>query len=222
MNTLPRLMLVTDRRRTRGRDLLELVCQAVDGGVGLVQVREKDQRDDELRELVVRLRERLPRCTELLVNSNLRVARTLRSGVHLPASAPGASSSERGGRLYGRSVHDETELLAAMAERVDYMVAGPVFRTESKPGVRPAGLRLIERVCRQAHPMPVFAIGGIGVARVPAVIHAGAHGVAVCGAILSVANPRRVAQALTLALDVSVRARSGARPAALEAGEPNA
>ena len=49
---LPRLMLVTDRRRTRGRALVGLVARAVRGGVGVVQVREPDLPDDELRQLL--------------------------------------------------------------------------------------------------------------------------------------------------------------------------
>ena len=65
---LPRLMLVTDRRRTRGRDLVPCVAQAVSGGVGLVQVREPDLPDDELRELVRRIRDAVGTRTTIVVN----------------------------------------------------------------------------------------------------------------------------------------------------------
>jgi thiamine monophosphate synthase len=52
--------------------------------------------------------------------------------------------------------------------------------------------------------VPVFAIGGVTVTRIPELIHGGAFGVAVCGAILSSNDPRRVAQAMSLALEVAV------------------
>ena len=45
---LPRLMLVTDRRRIRGRELVPLVVQAARGGVGIVQLRERDLTNDEV------------------------------------------------------------------------------------------------------------------------------------------------------------------------------
>jgi thiamine-phosphate pyrophosphorylase len=210
---LPRLLLVTDRRRTRGRDLVELVGRAVHGGVGWVQLREPDLPDDELRELMVRLRAVVPEGTLLSVNTSLRVARTTGVGLHRPARAAIERRPDLGSAPYGRSVHDDEELRDALAEQVDYVIAGTVFPTVSKPGRRPGGLALVERVCRLAHPVPVYAIGGISITRVPALLHAGAHGVAVCGAILSDNDPERVAQAMTLALEVSMRASAGPGPA---------
>jgi len=210
---LPRLLLVTDRRRTRGRDLVELVGRAAQGGVSWVQLREPDLPDDELRELLARLRDVVPEGTLLSVNTSLRVARTTRVGLHRPARAPNEGPPDLDSAPYGRSVHDDEELCRALADQVDYVIAGTVFPTASKPGRRPGGLALVERVCRLAHPVPVYAIGGISVTRVPAVLHAGAYGVAVCSAILGANDPERVAQALTLALEVSLRASAGPGPA---------
>ena len=67
-------------------------------------------------------------------------------------------------------------------------------------------MALVESMVRQAHPTPIYAIGGVTVGRVPALIHAGVHGIAVCGAVLASNDPERVAQALGLALDVASRA----------------
>lgn len=204
---LPRLMLVTDRTRTRGRELATLVAQAVRGGVRLVQVREKDLRDDELREVVQRIRAAAAGAqVTLLVNGSARVARTLHTGLHLPAAAPPLAGPGRVPLPYGRSVHDDGELRAALDDGVDYVVCGTIFPSASKPGRAAGGLALVERVCRQAAPRPVFAIGGVSVTRIPALLHAGAYGVAVCGAILSDNDPRRVAEALCLAIEVA-RAR---------------
>jgi thiamine-phosphate pyrophosphorylase len=200
---LPRLMLVTDRHRTRGRDLVEVVACAVQGGVGLVQVRERDLPDDELRDLVLRIRDRVGPDPMLTVNGSYRVARTLGIGLHLGAGAAKLGARRPADGPFGRSAHDETEMRAALADGVDYLLLGTIFPTESKPGRRPGGLALVERICRQVHPLPVYAIGGITVRRIPPTIHAGAHGVAVCGAILSDNDPQRVAEALCLALRVA-------------------
>ncbi len=201
---LPRLMLVTDRRRTRGRELLDLVAQAVRGGVGAVQVREPGLPDDELRELVHRIREEIEPPVTIIVNGSSRVARTMHTGLHLPARAPRLGNLDLGGAPYGRSVHDDRELRDALDDGVTYIVAGTIFRTDSKPGRRPAGVAFVERVCRQSHPLPVYAIGGITVTRIPALIHAGALGIAACGAFLSANDPERVAQAMTLAIQVAI------------------
>ena len=200
---LPRLMLVTDRHRTRGRKLVDLVVQAVRGGVGVVQVREPDLPDDELRELVHRIRGEIDPSVTIVVNGSPRVARTLHIGLHLPARAPRLGNVNLGSAPYGRSVHDDRELGDALDDGVTYLVVGTIFRTNSKAGRRPAGVALVERVCRQAHPLPVYAIGGITVSRIPALIHAGAHGVAACGAYLEANEPERVAQAMALAVEVA-------------------
>ena len=202
---LPRLMLVTDRRRTRGRNLVDLLTRAVRGGVGIVQVREPDLPDDELRELLQRIRARVPPATTIVVNTSIRVARTAHVGLHLPARAAALGDVDLGGAPFGRSVHDDDELRCALEDAPDYVVAGTIFATESKPGRAPGGVALLEGICRRAQPTPVYAIGGITVGRVSAVVRAGAHGVAVCGGLLTASDPERLAEAITLALDVVSR-----------------
>ncbi len=91
--------------------------------------------------------------------------------------------------LLGRSAHDEAEVQRAVAEGVDYLIVGTVFPSASKPGRPPLGLEGLTRLAALASPLPVFAIGGITPARVASVIKAGAHGVAVCSAVLDVADP---------------------------------
>ena len=64
---------------------MHLVAQAVEGGVGVVQVREPGLSDDELRALVLRIRQAVDPSITILVNGSSRVARTVHSGLHLPA-----------------------------------------------------------------------------------------------------------------------------------------
>ncbi len=197
---LPRLMLVTDRHRCR-RDLVDVVEEAAGGGAGIVQIREKDLTDDALRDLVTRVAAVVPGSTLITVNGRWRLARASGVGLHLPA---GHHLVDRSGiRLYGRSAHGADEVRAALREGVDYIIVGTIFPTSSKPGFPGAGLDFLRELCEAAAPTPVYAIGGMHVSVVPDVIHAGAWGVAVCGALVEASAPARVAQAFSLALEVA-------------------
>ena len=194
---LPRLMLVTDRHETRGRDLVEVVTEAVGGGVELVQVREKDLPDDELLALVLRLKASLPPGVRLLVNGRPAVARAAEVGLHLAAAARGDGPLPA---LYGRAAHDEVEARRAMTESVAYLLVGPVFPTTSKPGHPGSGLGLVSRVSQLVAPTPVFAIGGMTPDTVGRTLRSGAHGVAVRSAILAAPDPLRAARGLAHAI----------------------
>ncbi|WP_173380657.1 thiamine phosphate synthase, partial [Nitrolancea hollandica] len=119
--------------------------------------------------------------------------------------------------LIGRSVHDESGAERAAFERADFIIAGNVYPTRSKPGREGRGLDFIRRVA-EAGGLPVIAIGGITPARVPEVIQAGAYGVAVISGILAAPDPSTAAQAYRLALD-EAGARWNASETQREAGE---
>lgn len=192
-------MLVTDRLETRGRDLVDVVEAAVAGGVGLVQVRERDLPEAEVAALVRAILERLrERPVKLLVNGHAALARALGVGLHLPAAAPPPASPRP--PLCGRAVHDEAEARRALAEQASYVVVGPVFSTGSKPGHPGTGADALARLAGIVTPVPVFAIGGFSPERVATAIGAGAHGVAVRSAILGAPDPARMARAFSEAL----------------------
>jgi thiamine-phosphate diphosphorylase len=204
-------MLVTDRQETGGVDLVAVVAAAVEGGVGLVQVREKDLDDEALAALIRRLQARLGAApVRLVVNGRPALARTLGLGLHLPASAPAPAGWRP--PLLGRSVHDEAEAGRARADGVDYAVVGPVFATPSKPGHPGAGLDRLGLLCRRLAPTPVYAIGGFSPGRVEAALAAGAHGVAVRSALLGAPAPAATAFGFLRAIEAAL-ARPGAKGA---------
>jgi thiamine-phosphate diphosphorylase len=197
-------MLVTDRHETGGRDLVDVVADAVAGGARLVQVRERDLPEAEAGALLERLIARLRDTpAQLLVNGHAALARRLGIGLHLPAAASPLPPPRPG--LYGRAAHDEDEARRALAEGVSYLVVGPVFPTGSKPGHPGAGLESLARLCEIVAPTPVFAIGGLTPERVGRTLAAGAHGVAVRTGILGAADPGRAARALVQNLSVDRR-----------------
>lgn len=196
----PWLMLVTDRHLAPACGLVAVVEQAVAGGVDLVQVREKDLPDAELLQLTRAIVRAAAGRALVVVNGRPDVARQAGVGLHLPEAAPHPPEPPP---LWGRSVHGPDQAARAAATRPAYLVAGPVFPTDSKPGARPLGPQGLQAIVRAAAGIPVLAIGGIDPERVAPVLRAGAAGVAVRGAILKADDPRAAARSLRAALDAA-------------------
>ena len=173
--------LVTDRRRA---DVVAQARKAVDAGIDLIQIRERDLDAAPLAALVadVLAIARGSR-TRVVVNDRLDVALACTAdGVHLRADSMDIADARRlrsEGFIVGRSVHSAAE--ATAAEGADYLIAGTVFPTVSKPeanrwlGVD--GLRAIVEASR----VPVLAIGGVTADRVGEIGATGAAGIAAIG-----------------------------------------
>jgi thiamine-phosphate pyrophosphorylase len=195
----PCLMLITDRSRLRGRALEEVVSQAVDGGVNVVQLREKDLPSRELYDLAATVHAVLRGRALFLVNDRLDVALACGAdGVHLPeAGLPVAVVHKISGEacIVGRSVHSQEASVAAERDGADFVIVGNVFDTASKPGAPARGPEFVREVS-DAVRVPVIAVGGIDVSNVCDVIKAGADGVAVIGAIMDADDPRAATRVL--------------------------
>jgi thiamine-phosphate pyrophosphorylase len=191
------LCLVTDRLRlTPGtassesarRCLLEQAQHAVDAGIDLIQLRERDLSSADLAALAGELlRITHGTATRLVINDRLDVALACGAdGVHLRADSFGVGAARRLAPppfLIGRSVHSVSD--AAAAAGADYLVAGTVFPTVSKGASRACigveGLRAIVG----AVSAPVLGIGGITVERAGEVAAAGAAGIAGIGLFMA-------------------------------------
>lgn len=197
------LYLVTDRKQTSGRSLVDVVKAALEGGVQAVQLREKDLLGRGLYFLARDLRDLTARYgARLLINDRIDVALAVEAdGVHLGhASFPVAEARRLLGpeKLIGVSTHSPAEIAAA--EGADFVVFGPVYFTPSKaPYGEPQGIGRLREAVAQS-PLPVFAIGGITVGKVGEVCAAGAHGIAMISAVISAPDPREAAQKLLTAL----------------------
>ncbi len=174
-------LAISDRASLPGQDLDAWISGLGEAGVPAVLIREKALADGELLALLVRARERLPAGTLLLVSGrpDLAVAAGL-DGVHLPAAGlpVGAIRRRWGARLIvGRSTHRLEEIETALREGADYVTFGPVYATPSKAGFGPPqGIARLARACERG--LPVLALGGVTLERLPEVAGAGARGFA--------------------------------------------
>jgi thiamine-phosphate pyrophosphorylase len=184
------LLLITDRHQTQGRSLSSVLQQAIEGGVPAIQLRERDLPTSELLSLAATVQSNTtPHAIPLIVNDRVDLVMALNlNGVHLRANSLPVSAARRlvgTHRFVGLSTHSVEEVQQANEDGADYVVFGPIFETPSKqPFGPPLGLDTLADACRRSA-VPVFAIGGITRARVCDVRRAGAHGVAVIGAVLT-------------------------------------
>lgn len=210
------LMLVTDRYRLTSREhtgeekLDDVVREAVLGGATAVQLREKDLESAELIALGLHVRDAIAGRALLLINSDLEAAHSLgASGVHLPADGPPVTEAHAvigDGKLVSRAVHDSADAQASETEGADFVIAGTIYVSGSKPGGATIGVDALRVIC-EAISLPVVAIGGITAANAGDAIRAGASGVAVIGAIMDAPYPRAAARELRQAIDAAWAAR---------------
>ena len=196
-----KLYLVTDRPLSLGRDIEEIVREAVKGGATIVQLREKECPTGEFVTLARRLKALLaPLGVPLIINDRVDVALAADAdGVHIGQSDMPYEDARRllgYDKIIGLSVENFEDLERANALDVDYIGISPVYGTPTKSDTaEPFGLEGLQRaVSLSVH--PTVAIGGMNASTIGEVIAAGADGVAVVSAICSAPSPREAAQEL--------------------------
>lgn len=191
--------LVTDRLLVD--DIVKAVESALDGGVRLVQLREKDLSAKELLTLAKRLRAKTAEFgAKLFINDRVDIALLSGAdGVHLgqnsfsPMDARKALGEKM---LIGVSAHSIKEAEAAEQQGADFITFGPVFHTPSKARYgEPVGTGLLKEACNRLK-IPVYAIGGIKRENMKDAVAAGARGVAMISAILGSGDIKKSAEGL--------------------------
>jgi len=188
---LPHLLVLTDRHQLPpGRDLASTLRACVAGGARAMVVRELDLDDSDRAEVVASV----AGLEGVLVLS----ARTLlpgAHGVHLAAHQTGLDA--RGVPVHGRSCHDDGEVRRAVGAGASYLTVSPVAPSTSKPGYGPPlGSHGVRRAAYLAQGVPLFALGGVDAQNAAEMRRAGAHGVAVMGALMRDPDPERATRRL--------------------------
>lgn len=200
-----RFYLVTDRTRCAPRSLASIVHDACVSGVRAVQLREKDLSEPDLIGAATRLASVMrPRGAKLFVNVSPFVDRDTAA---ILAASPGVDGfhvpDDRSlllefrelfpKLLIGASTHSVEGVQFAAASKADFVTFGPVFETPTKHG-KPVGIAALRDACAAA-PIPVFAIGGVNAENARECLDAGAHGVAVVGAVMEASSARSAVRA---------------------------
>ena len=198
--------LVTDTALSRGRTNLQIVEAAVDGGISVVQLREKTLSVGDFISEAVKIKDFLAQCyIPLIINDSLDVALAVDAdGVHLGQTDLSIKIARRKlgpDKIIGWSVNDLSDLTEEAQDLVDYFAISPVFFTSTKKDIsRPWGTEGV-RAARSVTTACLVGIGGIGPDNASEVVLAGLNCVAVVSAIVSADDP----MASTMSLVEKVR-----------------
>ena len=153
--------------------------RALQGGLELIQIREKDMALSDLRQFSRQVIDVVHQHgARVLLNGDPRLARELGAdGVHLTAARTAACIERPACEWVAASCHNAEELAKAVQSGVDFAVVGPVQPTLSHPGVPVMGWDGLAQAIQNT-PIPVYALGGMQSSDLDRARRAGAHGVA--------------------------------------------
>jgi thiamine-phosphate pyrophosphorylase len=195
------LYLVTDQKLCLGRELIEVVMEAVAGGVSIVQIREKDSDTRDFFQLAMAMKKQLEKTNvPLIINDRVDVAIAVDAdGVHVgQTDLPCAVAREMIGpeKILGVSINTFEQIDEVHKLNINYLSLSPVFPTPTKPDTTPAfGIEGLKKA-RQMTSRPLMTIGGINKTNLKDIVDAGMDGVAVVSAICSAPSPAIAAREL--------------------------
>ncbi len=177
-----RVYLITDRTLLPEDQFLPGIEAALKGGVRAIQLREKNLPEDELRTLAQDVLKLTRKYNALLImNHHAEWADDIGAdGVHLTESSTAVRRVRKQypDLLIGKSTHSLQGAMRAQHQGADFVTFSPVYDTPSKQQYgAPQGLEKLATVCAGLD-IPVLALGGIDLSRIPAVRKHGAYGIA--------------------------------------------
>lgn len=194
---LPKIYPITDVSIS-GLSHVEQIRRLMEGGAGVIQMREKNASPREFYEsakeaLILAEAKKL----KIIINDRADIAFVLQAGgVHLGQDdLPPRAARELLGKtgVIGFSTHGIEQAIEAVRLPVDYIAVGPVFATRTKQNPEPSiGLEGVRAVRRAIGNFPLVAIGGITLENAPDVFRAGADSLAVIGDLLF--EPDKIAE----------------------------
>ena len=195
------LYVVVDTQSLKGRSHVEVATQAIRGGAGIIQLRDKVQDKKQLLPIAQQLKTVCVKHDVLfIINDYLDVMLSVDAdGLHVGQDdlpVPVARKLLPLDKIVGCSATTVDQAVAAQDEGADYIAVSAIYPTPSKEGEEVVGLERVRQI-RQAVSLPLVAIGGITRDNAPEVIAAGADSVAVISAVLGAESPEKAARQLS-------------------------
>lgn len=198
-----KLYLVTDNIMCQKLGLIETVCEAIDGGVTFVQLRDKQADDEQLYQIACELKEAIAGRVPLVINDRVHIAKKANlDGAHIGQGDLSVTEARKilgPDAWLGLSINTLSQLQHAHdhhLNQLDYFGLGPVFATNTKPNhAQPIGISGLDHLA-QASLLPTVAIGGIHQDNARDAYQTHCDGIAVVSAICAADEPKLAAQSL--------------------------
>lgn len=191
---------MTDRQWTGNQSLLEQVEESIQGGVSIVQLREKNLDDESFLKEAIQMKELAAKYgIPFIVNDNVLVAlHSKADGIHIGQNDLAIQEVRKmvgPHRIIGVSAQTVEQAITAQQNGADYLGVGAVFSTTTKSDAIEVSYEMLKAIC-EAVTIPVVAIGGITVDNVHDLKGSGIDGIAVVSAILAQKNIKKAAEDL--------------------------
>nr|WP_305882379.1 bifunctional hydroxymethylpyrimidine kinase/phosphomethylpyrimidine kinase [Desulfuromonas sp. KJ2020] len=182
--------------------MLDKVASALQGGVRVVQYRDKVRPDQEQLAIACQLKQLCrQRGATFIVNDDPVIAQASGAdGVHIGQQDGAVGEARRilgPNKIIGVSTRNAEEALKAQRQGADYVAVGSIYPTTSKDDIQVVGLDILKKV-RKAVQIPVVAIGGINRDNGSDVLAAGADALCVISAVMADPAPALAAGEIAL------------------------
>lgn len=194
------LYLCTDRGLMTTKTIEESVELAIQGGVTLVQLREKDCSSKDFYETAIRVKKITDQYNvPLIIDDRVDIALAVdAAGVHvgqsdLPATVVRSIMGNE--KIVGVSAATVEEAVKAQKDGADYIGVGAMFSTSTKKNTRNVSMDLLAKI-RKAVDIPIVVIGGINQSNAAGFAGTGINGLSVVSAIVAQKDIKKAAQDL--------------------------
>lgn len=184
-----KIYLVTDEKSCKGKDFYSCIEEAIESGVKIVQLREKNLSSKDFYEKALKVKEICKNYEVLfIINDRLDIAQAVEAdGVHLGQSdMPIEKAREilKDKFLIGATARNIEEAKKAELLGADYIGSGAIFGTSTKDNAKKLEIEDLKKIVNSVK-IPVFAIGGININNVSMLKNIGLQGVCSVSGILS-------------------------------------
>lgn len=194
-NSYEHTIVITNRHLVQG-DFLKQLEKVTKLHLHALILREKDLADDAYESLAKKVFDLCKReDITFFLHTKIEIARKIGcQNIHLSIPVlKGLSETEKKALTedfceISISCHSMEDVEIAMAGGATQIILGTIFETECKKGVLGKGVEFVREICQKC-PLPVYAIGGMNLQRLPLVIDAGAAGCCMMSGFMQTTKP---------------------------------
>lgn len=160
------MYLITNRHLCSYKRYLEVLEEASFSGVENIILREKDLKNDELKSLYFKIRERVNKETKIIINSNYEIFNLVDAdGIHIPFDMFNKFKDELEykEKIIGVSTHSIEEIIEVKKYAVSYLIFSHIYETKCKFDSKPKGISLLKQAQGELNgsDIKLIALGGI-------------------------------------------------------------